>query len=172
MEINKEKIIQFSIILLIPFIIDFIGKSYNPSNTKKIQEPKKEIPVTILEKDKFNIRVKINNINQANGTIKLALFNNAKDFPSNYNNIAASASEKINDKNNFFYIFKDIPKGNYAIAVFLDKNNNWKLDTGIFGIPLEQYGFSMNPDIRFRIPTFYETDFKLNEDIGLSINLK
>lgn len=172
MEINKEKIIQFSIILLIPFIIDFVGKSYNPSNTKKVQEPKKEIPVVMVEKNKFNITVKINNIKQTEGTMRLALFNNEKDFPSNYDGTIASASEKINNKNNFEYVFKDMSKGNYAIAVFLDKNNNEKLDTGIFGIPLEQYGFSMNPDIQFRAPTFYETDFTLNEDLGLSINLK
>ena len=38
----------------------------------------------------------------------------------------------------------DLAYGQYAIAVYHDKNKNGKLDTNIVGIPTENYGFSNN----------------------------
>jgi uncharacterized protein (DUF2141 family) len=38
-------------------------------------------------------------------------------------------------------LFSDIKPGNYAIAVIHDENRNGELDTNMFGIPKEGYGF-------------------------------
>ena len=35
-----------------------------------------------------------------------------------------------------------LPAGTYAISLFQDENGNGKLDTAVFGIPTEKYGFS------------------------------
>ncbi len=45
-------------------------------------------------------------------------------------------------ENECTYLFKNIPYGNYAIALFHDKNDNKEIDKGLFGIPKEGYGFS------------------------------
>lgn len=54
--------------------------------------------------------------------------------------------------------FDDLPTGDYAIALIHDENSNNKLDTA-FGIPLEGFGFSRNPVIRFGPPSFAAAEF-------------
>lgn len=172
MEINKNKIIGFTLILLIPFIIDFFDKNSRPYNTKNT--PK----TTILEEkekviidNKFDITINIKNIKNSNGFINIAMFNNPDNFPSNYRHAIFSTTEKIYNKQNYSFTIKDIDPGKYSIALYMDNNKNKILDTGIFGIPLEQYGFSNNPKIQFKAPSFEETSFTLNENIFLSIKL-
>lgn len=36
----------------------------------------------------------------------------------------------------------ELAPGRYALAVYVDRNGNGKLDSGMFGIPKEPYGFS------------------------------
>ena len=70
-------------------------------------------------------------------------------------------------------VFKNIPKGRYAIAVFLDENDNYKLDKNFFGIPKEKYGFSNNVLPSLRPATFEESSFDLQQqETELTINLK
>lgn len=49
---------------------------------------------------------------------------------------------------------KDLAPGKYALTVYQDVNNNGKMDKGMFGVPTEPYGFSGNPVIAFKAPTF------------------
>ena len=51
------------------------------------------------------------------------------------------------------------PAGDYAIAVFYDRNDNQKLDTGMFKIPKEEFGFSNNPRITFGPPKWDKSKF-------------
>ena len=48
----------------------------------------------------------------------------------------------------------DLPAGEYAISVFLDENNNGKLDQNALGIPRERFGFSNNPRILTGAPSY------------------
>ena len=48
-------------------------------------------------------------------------------------------------------------RGDYAVSVIHDENNNAKLDT-FAGIPREGFGFSRNPAIRFGPPKFSAAD--------------
>ena len=82
-----------------------------------------------------------------------------------------SETKKIRNPGSLNIKFESVKKGEYAVAVFNDKNSNSNLDTGIFGIPLEQYGFSNNPEINFRAPTFNECKFIVDEDETILINL-
>ena len=56
--------------------------------------------------------------------------------------------------------FRDVPRGEYAIAVFHDENGNRKLDT-FLGVPREGFGFSRNPKMHFRAPRFNEVDISV-----------
>lgn len=69
---------------------------------------------------------------------------------------------------------KDIPAGIYAIAVFQDENTDGNLNTKLFGIPSEPYGFSQNKYGSFGPPDFKEVSFKIvnGEKFSLTINLK
>lgn len=65
-----------------------------------------------------------------------------------------------------------LPPGRYAVAVYLDVNNNRKLDSGMFGIPREPVGASNNPRSRFGPPRFNDCAFQMTDaDQTLTINL-
>jgi len=57
-------------------------------------------------------------------------------------------------------VFRGIPPGSYALAVFHDMNANRKLDT-VLGIPREGFGFSRNPTITFGAPGFDKVSMEL-----------
>lgn len=67
---------------------------------------------------------------------------------------------------------ENMEKGNYAVSVYHDENNNDILETtGLFGIPIEPYGFSNNPSMIFG-PSFKKSVFRMSSDKNISIKLK
>ena len=67
---------------------------------------------------------------------------------------------------------ENMEKGNYAVSVYHDENNNDILETtGLFGIPIEPYGFSNNPSMIFG-PSYKKSVFKMTSDKNISIKLK
>lgn len=74
------------------------------------------------------------------------------------------------------YKFRDIPRGDYAVFVFHDENNNGALDAGLFHRPLEGRGYSqvlpedLNP-IAAKI-TFHRARFALPASKTIVIGLR
>ena len=56
----------------------------------------------------------------------------------------------------------NLPYGEYAIKVYHDENSNHELDTRMFGIPAERYGFSNNARGSFGPPDYEEAAFKVS----------
>jgi uncharacterized protein (DUF2141 family) len=116
--------------------------------------------------------VKISNISNAKGNLYIGWYKNSKDFRINER---AIYREKIVVKNQkeLTVVFKNIPPGAYAIAVFLDENDNYKLDKNLLGIPKEKYGFSNNVLPAFRPATFEESKFSISkQETMINITLK
>ena len=59
--------------------------------------------------------------------------------------------------------FHDLPCGIYAISSYHDVNGNGKLDSNLFGIPNEPYGFSNNAKAVFGPPDFDAASFRLTK---------
>jgi len=66
----------------------------------------------------------------------------------------------------------DLSAGQYSVRVFHDENDNKKLDTGMFGIPKEDWGMSNNVKAVMGPPDFNESLFWLKENRTLEIVLK
>jgi uncharacterized protein (DUF2141 family) len=66
----------------------------------------------------------------------------------------------------------NLPSGTYAISLYHDENGNNKLDTGIFGIPQEKFGFSNNATSFAGPPSFKQCKFEFKENKTLKIDLK
>ncbi|MFD2522513.1 DUF2141 domain-containing protein [Emticicia soli] len=66
----------------------------------------------------------------------------------------------------------DLSAGQYSVRVFHDENDNKKLDTGMFGIPKEDWGMSNNVKAVMGPPDFNESLFWLKENKTLEIVLK
>ena len=50
--------------------------------------------------------------------------------------------------------FEDVPSGPFAVSAFHDEDVDRALDTGLFGIPSEGYGFSRDARDTFGHPSF------------------
>ncbi|HIO96606.1 MAG TPA: DUF2141 domain-containing protein [Leucothrix sp.] len=112
--------------------------------------------------DKLTINISGAIVNQ--GKVLIAVFNNAKAFPSGtpVKRITLAATAESHSI--------DLPKGVYAIAAFQDKNNNNKLDFNFFKIPKEKMGVSGKK--QFGKPNFLNASFKLSNKQSISINMK
>ncbi len=62
--------------------------------------------------------------------------------------------------------------GQYAIAVYHDKNANKTFDKNAFGLPAEPWGISNNPKIRFGPPHVDEALFPVDADAGAEVAIK
>ena len=65
----------------------------------------------------------------------------------------------------------ELPKGTYAIGIFVDANYNKKMDRNFFGVPKEQYGFSNDAKGSFGPPSFKDASFNVDGKLKLKINL-
>jgi uncharacterized protein (DUF2141 family) len=75
----------------------------------------------------------------------------------------AGTVKKVEDET-VTIIFDSIALGEYGLSVFQDENNNYKLDTGMFGIPTEKYGFSNNAKGKMGPPAFKDCMIKVEEE--------
>jgi uncharacterized protein (DUF2141 family) len=116
--------------------------------------------------------IKVSNLKNLRGDLYIGWYNTSEAFKINEK---AVYRDKIvvNNQSEVVVRFHHIPTGKYAIAVFLDENDNYHLDRNFFGIPKEKYGFSNNKLPRLRSATFKESSFELGEgDAEIHITLK
>ena len=59
--------------------------------------------------------------------------------------------------------FDNLAEGHYAIKLFHDQNDDGELDTDLFGIPSEPYGFSNNASDPFSAPEWTEAKFRVSD---------
>lgn len=116
--------------------------------------------------------IKITNLENVRGKLYIGWYNQSSTFRMNDKTIYR---EKImvNNQKEIIVDFKNIPKGKYAIAVFLDENDNYKLDKNFFGVPKEKYGFSNNILPATRAASFEESVFEIKQkETFINIKLK
>lgn len=107
------------------------------------------------------INISVSNVRSSEGKINACLISEADDFLEHckvYESIYAR------DASSSFISFSDIVPGNYAVSVYHDENNNGSLDTGLFGIPKEPYGFSNNP--RSKKPKYQDCLFQVKSIVS------
>jgi len=119
-----------------------------------------------------SVNVKIQNIDNSTGVIACAIFESGEGFPDKFLKFASKVMiSQIRGKDASFE-FSDIKPGKYAIAVIHDENYNGKLDTNLFGIPTEGYGFSSGAEVTMSAPSFSDAEFSYyGEDLQMSISL-
>lgn len=113
-----------------------------------------------VKKGTGDLALRFQGITSRGGTVRLALYSSEAAFMDEkkatlYNFPAGKPG--VLEAN-----IPQLPQGTYAFAVFLDENNNRKLDKNLFGVPIEPYGFSKQPPSKWRLPTFNEVKFVLD----------
>lgn len=118
----------------------------------------------------YDLTIEVKNIPTTKGNLFIGLFQPKSDFPvfgKQYIGKVIPVSGKT-----MTYVFKDLPEGEYALAIYHDENKNSKLDKNMLGVPTEYYGFSNNARRTFSAPSFEEASFDLKKDVKQSIFVK
>ena len=106
------------------------------------------------------LRLKITQLRNDRGKVNLSLYQSKDGYPSDpkkaFKKIKAEIREGICE-----ITFVDLPRGEYAISLMHDENENEKMDTGFLGIPKEGYGASNDAKVTFGPPKYEDARFVL-----------
>ena len=124
----------------------------------------------IFGQNTANLTINISNIQLDSSKIFIGLYDNEADFKLKSN--AIDSIVLIPEKEITEVSLKNIPFGIYAVAIFQDLNNNGKLDSKEFKIPVEPVGISnYTSSSSSLLPTFKKAQFNLIEDALIFIPL-
>ncbi len=119
--------------------------------------------------ENFTLTVTVTDIETPEGSLRIGLFDKGDRFLERDQafrsvNIPVKSSSET-------FTFKNLPKGNYAISLYHDVNDNDTCDRNMFGIPKEPYAFSNNFKPLFSAPDFEDCRFEFKNNTQLSIKL-
>lgn len=121
--------------------------------------------------DNFNLTVEIENLRNSKGVVQISLYNKDGPIPDeHYKNYFKM--EKVNITNGKAeYTFSHLPKGNYAVNILHDENNNGKIDKGLI-LPKEGIGFSNFTSIGLtNRPNFKKASFEFNQNKTIKVKM-
>ncbi len=107
-----------------------------------------------------SIEVKVTNIKENKGNIRVGLFTSEKDFLKN----AVDGKVVKVDGKEVTVVFTNLKAGDYAVSVIHDENSNGELDSNAFGMPKEGFAFGNNAMGMFGPPSFDKAKISLNGD--------
>lgn len=120
-----------------------------------------------LAQETYTITVDLTGMKSNKGELYIALYNKEDAFLKvPYKTVKT----KIKDLKATI-VLTDIVKGDYAISVFQDENNNQKMDTNFFGIPKEAIGTSNDAKGFMGPPKYKDAKFSVNKNVNLKIKM-
>lgn len=119
-------------------------------------------------RETVDLQIVITNISSVKGNIEMGIFKDPNTFLEKGKEYKTYTKKVINDS--LIFVVNDVPKGDYSISVYHDKNSDKKCNLNFLGIPVEPYGFSKNFKPKFSKPKF--DDCKINADKNMSILIK
>jgi len=104
----------------------------------------------------YNLKIEISPLKNNEGQVILA-------FMDENENILKQLTAEI-EENKCIFVIDSLGKGKYAFKYIHDENNNNKLDTKLFILPKEGYGFSNDAKGKFGPPPFKDMIFEIKMD--------
>ncbi len=126
----------------------------------------------ITPNDKADIKISIENLNERKGKMYAGLIDNGNNFDRKLftlQGVLEGQNEVVPNIGSMKFTFSNKPKGNYAIVVFQDLNDNGVLDHQNF-TPTEPFGIS-NYETLNGTPTFEKAKFEANSDVNITIKM-
>lgn len=121
---------------------------------------------SVLSFAQYSIHVSISGFLNSDGDVLVYLYKEGQELKLNE---AKFKTLKTSIQNgNAEARFNAIPKGNYAILVLHDEDENGKLKMYFFGPPKEGIGASNNPKGH---PKFDEASFEVSKNVNLDIEM-
>lgn len=119
----------------------------------------------------YSLKVEVKGLQNSKGVVQFALYNKDGSIPDeNFEKYYKIGKTTIKG-NAAQFVFKNLPKGTYAVNILHDENENGKIDKG-FVLPIEGIGFSNFTKIGLgNKPNFKKASFEVNVDKRLIINI-
>ena len=111
-----------------------------------------------------NLVVHFEGLTSDAGTVVASLVDSAEQFLSREQPPRRSYSAKITN-GKATWVIDDLAVGTYAISAYHDANSNARLDTGLFGVPTEDYGFSNDARKAFGAPDYADALFEFRQGV-------
>ena len=147
-------------------------EDFKEGDLKEAQPPAAKPGVSGGETSK-GLTVKIAGIQNREGELGVALFNNKDSYLLNLPNAYELKWVALKpDESSLEIIFDSIPSGEYAVAVFHDENSNKRVDQNQQGFPREGVGFSNNKKIVLHAPSFEQCEVTLLAGENKTINIQ
>lgn len=124
-------------------------------------------PFCVMAQHTLNVSVE--GVATSNGNINIAVYNQEHGFLK-FDKVYKSDST-VAHKGTTEITIKDLPDGEYALALFHDENGNNILDVNWFGIPKETVGFSNAKMKTFGPPSYKECIIQVTSDQTITIPL-
>jgi uncharacterized protein (DUF2141 family) len=115
-----------------------------------------------------HIDFQINGIKQAEGKLYIQLFSSEESYKSGEALMAMAVAPQSDSAT---VRFNDVQPGEYALRFFHDENNNGQMESNLFGIPTEGYGFSNNAKPSFGPVSFKDIKFTVSETTPVVTNV-
>ncbi|QOY93719.1 DUF2141 domain-containing protein [Massilia sp. UMI-21] len=103
------------------------------------------------------LRIQVDDLRSAQGKVMIAVYDSADSFLKR----PARAARVTAEAGTVSAHIKDLPPGEYGIALFHDANDNGRMDSNAMGIPTEDHAFSNNARGNMGPPTFEQVRFAL-----------
>ena len=112
-------------------------------------------------------------IDSSKGKLLLGLFRSATGFPEHGEKAFQRQAYKAR-AGALRMVFQNVPPGPFAVTVLHDEDGDFRMDTGLFGIPTEGYGFSRDAHGAFGPPDYAQCVLTLapNEQKIIRIHLR
>ena len=113
------------------------------------------------------VEFNINGVNDDSSKLYVQIFKGEENYQSGNAESATITNAKDGKAS---IIFNNLDKGDYALRFFHDQNNNGKLETNLFGMPVEGDGFSNNAKPNFGPVSYEQIKFSVSEDGSIVVN--
>ncbi len=126
---------------------------------------------TVLTVQAETLTVIVTGLENNHGEVQCSLYNKEGTIPDKELNKYYKMQRVSINGTQVKVIFKNLPKGRYAVNVFHDENNNSIIDKGLL-MPEEGVGLSNFKTINFfHLPNFKKASFLLAEDKEIQMKI-
>lgn len=103
-----------------------------------------------------DLAIRVDDVKLPEGRVMAALFDSATGFLKRSVKVGDAAADS---GGTVTVVIKDVPAGDYALALYHDLNGNGRMDRNVIGIPIEPYAFSNNVLGTMGPPSFEQARF-------------
>jgi len=103
------------------------------------------------------LTVDVGNVTSDKGSVVVTVYGSEKDFLGD----GLATLKQPATPGRMTFLFAGLRPGDYTASVYHDKNGDDEMNTGLFGIPLEPYGFSNDARPKLAPPLYRDAVFTI-----------